>query len=232
MKRCLIAFLILTMLITTCTTSFAEEFTFHKGLKFGMTREEVIKLEEENNDADFSVSEDKIWYYHDLVGVNTEDWLAADLSFTNRPFTGYFFFNRNTLSSAVFLKDFDDRSLYDGNVVALIEKYGDSISSETGYKELPSSSINAIDFFNMQYTLLSHWDLKKYSVEEANQWLNQVEGGYVQIFALLIIYRTGNNDRYYTIFSYDFISEKSYSDFIDTQDEEKQKDIESRDSDL
>jgi len=121
MKKLLGLVLILVLLVSA--SAYAEEFTLHSGTKFGMSLDEVKKLEMQNGFS-FSVSP-----YSDttLQGMG----IVANQSNT----TIYYSFGKSGLSQMQY--DFASHKGYDAVEEGLIAKYGKTDYSSETWKEFP-----------------------------------------------------------------------------------------------
>lgn len=123
MKRNWIAHLVLTFTVLALSfNAFAdevEEFSFRNGVKFWMTKSEVLQVETETNQTDKT-------YWYPLTPEKWE-WLWYDEYVTVSDYSAclMYSFAAGTLQGANYLFGFYDKETFDGIASALSELYGE-----------------------------------------------------------------------------------------------------------
>jgi len=245
MKKGITAFLSMIMVFAFFSLAVAElispsveieDFTFHKGLRFGMSREEAIQFEKDTNETDF-------WgynKYYDLKGEWGETKLADNyvdifMSFDEDDKLGSVVFEKNKMGK---------RTFYDEINETLSSKYGNNLALSGQYIKLPTKGKNAIDYINCKgfytdYDSKRDLDVERYpklSFDDYKQYVVQVDDGYVEIFTVLYSYTEdtlyGPWDCYGMVVSYSFVDKQEYIDMIDESYKKQKEEEESRNADL
>ncbi len=244
MKKVL-CLLISVIIVFTSVSAFAEAFTIHSGVQFGMTMDEVIQKE---NDAGFTNAfkmelEESMIYNcpedHDTVSVRVYGQIAG----VNNSKIMYHFSDNGGLDSALYLLGrASDDMVYTNIRKSLIKKYGepDKTLSAVWHAFLDMDVYSDADYFtdnpNVSGTNMKFNNIKCYYDES---WLiPQDDGGYVIITGYnyskdLIIGSPNDTMRnFYTYIGYQYFSKVEIENAISKATEIANKYYEQLEDDL
>ena len=209
-----------------------EDFSFQSGLKFGMTKAEFAKHEEE--------CDAKLGSLFPFFDSETTEG-ASDVPFANSKYEAYASFDNDSLSSVVYRRQMptSGSSDYFSNKAVLQSKYGTSIASGTNYTRLPSLGNTAIDLYqsNLLERMMSSGDRWGLKIEDMAQFLVPIKDGYANVFCLLYSYSSrssggGTYDSYVDVYSYSFVPEEAYKEMVEKNEEQQNEKQQKRQNDL
>ena len=203
-----------------------EEFEFQNGLKFGISKAEFQKFEEDLG-ATFPGG---LVYF----GREEKDDLltAGDVPFANRKMEAYASFKDDALTSVIYAQSLfgsssGDKEYYDNKAI-LQSKYGLPIAEGSEYRSYPWRGYTVIHLYETDvfYEIFcSNTNKYDFKLDDRAQFLIPVKGGYVTIFCMLVSTTTERGSSYRTysdFYSYSFITEEDYNKKMEEITEKEQ----------
>ena len=190
MKRLYLLFLVIVLLCTVGMAT-ADSFTMRNGIQFGMTVSEVNKLETMPRSKK-TISSVYFYGYGKIAGIKNS---GVEYHFEKKKLKGVeiHFDDLHKKSKYAVIQDYSD-------INALLQgKYGEPIGNKNGH----SSALRGYEFetFMQYYTLWKSMDYE--------EWLLQIDGGYVKIDHYLVI---GANNVH--MLEYTFFTEKEVNKLV------------------
>lgn len=194
MKRFLSLMLAIVLMIS-CAGACAESFSLHNGTRFGMTKEEVTKIEEENGVILEKAEKSLIW--PNVDALESEGWI----SIAGQPGSElYYVFDDDKLTTCLYFY-YDAPAFLTGNysigeetvLNALVKKYGNPTTTIDNYVNV-GAAFDAISQYMHMYNG-DYFDGSRVS-ENLYQWIVPSDEGYVDIMFLTV----------YSEYEYRFIS--------------------------
>lgn len=190
MKRVYLLFLMMVLLCTVGIAT-ADSFTMRNGVQFGMTVSEVGKLETMPRSKE-TISSVYFYGYGEIAGIKNS---AVEYHFDNNKLKGVeiHFDDLHKSGKLTVIQDYSD-------INALLQgKYGEPIGNTNGR----SSALRGYEFETF-ITFYNFWKSMDYE-----EWLLQIDGGYVKIDHYLVV---GTNNTH--MIEYTFFTEKEVNKLL------------------
>ena len=201
------ALMTLILILTMCNSAFADSFSIHSGVQFGMTKNEIIALESANG---FEARQDS-HYGGLIVEGKIAGYHGSDIRYS---------FKDNALTAAHYHFGSSDSNVFSTIKETLVSKYGTPLHEKMdGYIKFDTYGLNAIDTYN-EFASFLGCDIRGFS-----QWLYPIDGGYVDIMLMQFTPKMLSD---YTVLSYSFVTEEAYQKKI----EQVENTIQDRNDDL
>lgn len=208
MKRLVSLLMVFAMMMIS--TAWAEEFTIHSGVKFGMSVDEVIAAEKANGFSAKLNDNGEVSFEGQVAGYKETN---VYYQFVNQYLvSARYQFNANRTKDDIF------------KVVqrTLTEKYGEPIA-EDGYLDFEIEGETVLDFY-AECASYGSCDVKAFS-----QWVYPISSGYVNI--MLIDFKwLGKIPA--VVASYSYLTEENYTSFYNEKAEEMDQKNSSLNNDL
>ncbi len=213
MKKTFILLLVIVFTIATVSCS-AEDFTIHNGVSFGMTKEEVIRTE---NDYGIKLEEATGWnnfFDNDVFRLESESTSVAGRDDST---IAYLFDSTGGMNSTLYIADdFLKESIDNDRVIAtLMEKYGKPVAEIDSIVNVGGEAYDSLDVY-MNYTKQHPKDNPTISL--FYQWLYPIKEGYADIQIMMISLSVVN----YRVISYSFRTENEMKEMQEKNESEKQ----------
>lgn len=208
MKRLVSLLMVFAMMMISA--AWAEEFTIHSGVKFGMSVDEVIAAEKANGFSAKLNDNGEVSFEGQVAGYKETN---VYYQFVNQCLvSAKYQFNANRTKDDIF-------KVVQGT---LTEKYGEPIA-EDGYLDFKIEGETVLDFY-AKCASYGSCDVKAFS-----QWVYPISSGYVNI--MLIDFKwLGKIPA--VVASYSYLTEENYTSFYNEKAEEMDQKNSSLNNDL
>lgn len=234
MKRVLMVVLCAVVALVLCSCQGGSEnsseaknnkaFTIHSGVMFGMTKEEVIDLEQKSS-FEFSASEGE----NDYIDASEDFLVCSNVVAAGEEGSDIIYvFEEGTVESCLYVADSYPVPDDNGNWVeypidnaavleTLNEKYGKPVAEGKEYIDI-GTSYDAIDAFET-YRKTNDFDSPYASGEtkllDFYQWLVETDEGGVEISAISFVYKSFMGNIHHRVISYSSLSSVEWNSMID-----------------
>lgn len=221
--------IIITLLILLYNVCFAEDFSFHNGLKFGINEKEAITFEENENKTVFEIKD----YWCGLKNLN-----MGKTTFAGETCKMFMSFNNDKLVSVVFdISANDERDFFDDIVSMLTEKYGSPKAINGSYvKDIPTKGYSAFNIY-VSDEFQKHFNEEGYDsnyekywseskILDSAQYVFEADNCYVDIECLLFNYSSNIGNGFSidsNLISYSYIDKQEYEEVMKKQNEEEER---------
>lgn len=207
MKR--LVSLLMVFALMMISVAWAEEFTIHSGVKFGMSVDEVIAAEKANG-------------FHAELNNSGDVSFEGQVAGYKETNVYYQFANQSLVSARYQFNANKADDIFDVVQRTLTEKYGEPVA-EDGYLDFKIEGESVLDFY-AECASYGSCDVKAFS-----QWVYPISNGYVDI--MLIDFKwLGKIPA--VLASYSYLTEENYTSFYNEKAEEMNQKNDALNNDL
>ena len=218
MKRRMVFCLTLVVaLIMPISNAFADSFTLHNGVTFGMQENDVMNIEKENGLTFTETTEGNNFFPNNVLRIDSENTTVAGRD--NSTIT-YMFDKNGLVNSMIYwASDFFSEPFRNNDAIisTLTEKYGSPVGGNGEFVQFPSSAYDAFAVC-LNYKERHPDDNPNYDM--FYQWLVPLDdGGYANIQFLMMGFPNVVN---YRIITYSYITPEEVNALNEQNSSERQ----------
>lgn len=206
--------------------NYDNTFSFHGGLHFGMTKEEVIDFEKEKGTLSYAYDKDEeIVYLGEIAGIDGRATYyfygggLSDLSFQFGKEGGEDVYQ---LTGSAYLNQDNMDSDYHTLFESLTKKYGNSLGNKDGAVFLITGK--AFDNYMNLPSIFGFVEDFKCDLCDYDEWFIESENSYVKIDLASYYFRIFNTNIYQLDLSYHYCSIEDYTEQVESK-QNKEKEV-------